>query len=60
TTALGAALLAGAHTGLYPAYDAMAANWKCERRFDPMMGPDEREARYAGWRDAVGRVLSQR
>lgn len=60
TTALGAAILAGAHTGLYPAYDAMAANWKCGRRFDPMMGPDEREARYTGWRDAVGRVLSQR
>ena len=60
TTALGAAILAGVQCGLYSSHEAMAANWRSDRRFDPVMGPDEREARYTGWRDAVGRVLSQR
>ena len=60
TTALGAAMLAGVQCGLYPSYEAMAANWRSDRCFDPAMSVDEREARYAGWRDAVGRVLSTR
>lgn len=58
TTALGAAMLAGVQCGLYPSFEAMAANWRSDRRFDPAMSTDEREARYAGWRGAVGRVLS--
>ncbi len=58
TTALGAAILAGVQCGLYPSYEAMAANWRSGRRFDPAMSDEEREARYAGWRDSVGRVLS--
>jgi glycerol kinase len=58
TTALGAALLAGVHCGLYPSHEAMAAKWRADRRFDPVMPSDEREERYAGWRDAVRRVLS--
>ncbi len=60
TTALGAATLAGVQCGLYPSYAAMAANWRCARRFEPVMSDDERESHYAGWRDAVGRVLSGR
>jgi len=60
TTALGAATLAGVRVGLYPSFEAMAANWRCERRFEPVMSDYEREARYVGWRDAVGRVLGVR
>lgn len=60
TTALGAALLAGVHCGLYPSHEAMAAKWRFDRRFEPLMSADEREERYAGWRDAVSRVVSSR
>jgi len=58
TTALGAALLAGVPCGLYPSHEAMAASWRFDRRFEPLMSADEREERYVGWRDAVKRVLS--
>ncbi len=58
TTALGAALLAGVNCGLYPSHAVMAANWRSDRRFDPVMPSGERETRYAGWRDAVSRVRS--
>ncbi len=60
TTALGAAIVAGVHAGLYASHEAMAANWRSDRRFEPAMSGDERDARYAGWKDAVGRVLSTR
>ncbi len=58
TTALGAATLAGVRCGLYPSFEAIAASWRSDRRFEPAMPSDEREERYAGWRDAVGRVRS--
>jgi glycerol kinase len=60
TTALGAAYLAGLGAGLYASLDEAAAQWRCERRFEPKIGSDERDARYAGWQDAVARVLSRR
>jgi glycerol kinase len=58
TTALGAAYLAGLTTGLYPSRDALAAQWRRERLFEPKMSADEREERYAGWRNAVQRTLT--
>ncbi len=60
TTALGAAYLAGLGAGLYASLDEVAAQWRCERRFEPKIGTDERDARYAGWQEAVGRVLTKR
>ena len=59
TTALGAAYLAGLGVGLYASLDEVAAQWRCERRFEPKIGSDERDARYAGWQDAVSRVLTK-
>ena len=56
TTALGAAFLAGLHTGFYPSLDAIAGQWQCETVFTPAMDAAERERRYAGWRAAVARV----
>jgi glycerol kinase len=56
TTAMGAAYLAGMATGVFPGLDALAAFWQRDRRFEPAMSADERDARYAGWRDAVRRV----
>ena len=58
TTALGAAILAGVRCGLYSSHEAMAVNWRSDRRFEPVMSDGERETCYAGWRDAVSRVLS--
>ena len=57
TTALGAAWLAGMRAGVCGGPEEFARGWALERRFEPGMGAEEREARYAGWRDAVGRVL---
>jgi glycerol kinase len=55
TTALGAAWLAGMAAGLYPDAAAFAAGWTAGRRFAPSMDPAQREARHAGWRDALAR-----
>jgi glycerol kinase len=60
TTALGAAWLAGMRAGLYPGPAEFARGWALERRFEPRLDPARREARYAGWRDAVSRTLSRR
>jgi glycerol kinase len=58
TTALGAAWLAGMRAGLYPAPAEFARSWALDRRFEPAMDETTREAKYAGWRDAVRRTLS--
>ncbi len=59
TTALGAAYLAGLRAGLYPSPAAFAKTWALDRRFTPHMKEAVRTAKYAGWRDAVGRTLSR-
>ncbi|NQV45098.1 MAG: glycerol kinase GlpK [Rhodospirillales bacterium] len=59
TTALGAAYLAGMHAGFYGTPDAFAKSWALDQRFLPDMAEDQRERRYAGWRDAVTRTLSK-
>ncbi|MEO1602601.1 MAG: glycerol kinase GlpK [Pseudomonadota bacterium] len=60
TTALGAAWLAGMKAGVCPDMTGFAASWALDRRFDPSMAMDRRDALYAGWRDAVSRTLSTR
>lgn len=60
TTALGAAYLAGMQAGFYPGLDAFASKWSLERRFEPQMAEEDRERKYAGWRDAVSRTLTGR
>jgi glycerol kinase len=60
TTAVGAAYLAGCAAGLCPDLAGFAASWKRERRFEPQMDATTRERKWAGWRDAVSRTLSQR
>ncbi|MGI3185617.1 glycerol kinase GlpK [Nioella aestuarii] len=59
TTALGAAWLAGMKAGVYPDREGFSATWALEREFVPLMDGETREARYAGWKDAVARVLSR-
>ncbi|MEM7722470.1 MAG: glycerol kinase GlpK [Pseudomonadota bacterium] len=59
TTALGAAWIAGMRAGVYPDQDGFAATWALERTFEPQMDAETREARYAGWKDAVSRTLTR-
>ncbi len=58
TTVLGAAYLAGLHVGVYPSLDTISDNWRVEKRFEPSMDTDTRQALYDGWRGAVRRVLT--
>jgi glycerol kinase len=60
TTAVGAAYLAGLGAGVCPDLADFAARWTCERRFLPQMDETIRERKWAGWRDAVARTLSER
>ena len=55
TTALGAAHLAGLAMGFWQTREEVAAQWTCERRFDPVMGADQRGALMEGWARAVDR-----
>ncbi|MEM6390062.1 MAG: glycerol kinase GlpK [Pseudomonadota bacterium] len=59
TTALGAAWLAGMQSGICPGPDGFAKSWSLERRFKPATSQDDRDALYAGWKDAVSRTLSK-
>jgi glycerol kinase len=58
TTALGAAYLAGLHTGFFPEPDRFLNHWRLERRFEPRMEAKERARRLADWSSAVRRLLS--
>ena len=58
TTALGAAYLAGVQAGLLPEPGVFGKIWKREKRFTPKMKAELREAKYAGWQDAVRKLLA--
>ena len=58
TTAVGAAYLAGLQTGLLPPPDIFAKRWSRDKRFTPKMKAETREAKYAGWKDAVRKLLA--
>lgn len=59
TTALGAAYLAGLGVGVYKSERDLAQNWRLDRRFEPRVPGEARDARYADWKDAVSRVLTK-
>ncbi|MGV7208595.1 glycerol kinase GlpK [Oxalobacteraceae bacterium A2-2] len=56
TTALGAAYLAGLAVGYWDTREEIAAQWACERRFEPAMADDQRAALMARWARAVERA----
>ncbi len=58
TTALGAAYLAGLATGFWKDLTEVESFWRAERVFEPQMNADERDGLFAGWKRAVGQVLS--
>ena len=58
TTALGAAYLAGLQAGCYESLDTLAEQWRLDRHFDPAMSDRERTLCTAGWKAAIGQVLT--
>ena len=58
TTALGAAYLAGLHTGVWKSREEIAAQWQMERRFEPRMARGEAAALLGRWHEAVRRSLA--
>jgi glycerol kinase len=59
TTALGAAYLAGLGAEVCPPPEKFAKSWKLGRRFTPRMKPALRDEKYAGWKQAVAKLLSE-
>jgi glycerol kinase len=55
TTALGAAYLAGLHTGVWSSQEEIAAQWQMQRRFEPRMARAEAAGLLERWREAVSR-----
>ncbi|HVZ80455.1 MAG TPA: glycerol kinase GlpK [bacterium] len=59
TTALGAAALAGLGVDLWGPGARVPHIRKTDKRFTPKMKGSKRERLWAGWKDAVGRVLTR-
>jgi glycerol kinase len=59
TTALGAAFLAGLHTGFWKSPAQLRRLRRRDKIFRPGMDPARRRALWAGWQDAVARVRSR-
>jgi glycerol kinase len=58
TTAIGAAYLAGFQAGILPPPIEFAKSWKRDKRFTAKMKNAEREVKYAGWKEAVRKLLA--
>lgn len=56
TTALGAAFLAGIHTGFY-SMRQINKSWKIDKEFKNKVDEKERKALYSGWQKAVKRTM---
>jgi glycerol kinase len=57
TTALGAAYAAGLAVGYWSDQEELRERWSEDKRWEPEMGAEEREAEYAKWNKAVERSL---
>ncbi|WP_432409241.1 glycerol kinase GlpK [Wukongibacter sp. M2B1] len=56
TTALGAAYLAGLAVGFWDSKEEIGKKWAVDKHFNPAMGDELREKKYAGWKKAVERA----
>ena len=57
TTALGAAYAAGLAVGFWANLEELRGKWAEDKRFEPTMGPEEREKLLAQWKKAVTRTF---
>ncbi len=58
TTALGAAYLAALQVGICGSPEDLSSAWALDRAFEPSLSPDQRDALYGGWKEAVARILT--
>jgi glycerol kinase len=58
TTCLGAAYAAGLAVGFWPDLATLRTMWRADARWEPALGPAERESGLARWRKAVDRTLN--
>ena len=58
TTALGAAYLAGLHTGLYGGLDELSKQWRAERTFHPTLSRERAAEKMAQWEHAVRQTVA--
>ncbi|MDY0030268.1 MAG: glycerol kinase GlpK [Pseudobdellovibrionaceae bacterium] len=56
TTALGAAYLAALGSGVFTSTEDIRKNWVCANHFDPEMDHQDVSSRYAGWKNAIGKI----
>jgi glycerol kinase len=59
TTALGAAYLAGLGVGFWQSEEEVAANWRADRRFEPVRDRGWAQQRLSGWAQAVERTCQK-
>jgi glycerol kinase len=59
TTALGAAYLAGLHTGVFAGLDELSAQWRAERVFQPQWSRERAAAQMAQWEHAVRQTVAR-
>ncbi|MDH3533818.1 MAG: FGGY-family carbohydrate kinase, partial [Gammaproteobacteria bacterium] len=58
STVLGAANLAGFHSGVFASIEDIAKRWQLDARFEPAMSADQRDHLLDGWAAAVSRIRS--
>jgi glycerol kinase len=59
TTALGAAYLAGLHTGVFGGLDDLRQRWRAERTFHPTLPREQALERMARWEKAVRQATAE-
>lgn len=59
STAWGAAAMAGLRAGVFSNLDEIRQSWQLDRRFEPQMSEDQRQACLAEWATALQRTKSQ-
>ncbi|HET9124546.1 MAG TPA: glycerol kinase GlpK [Solirubrobacteraceae bacterium] len=57
TTALGAAYAAGLAVGFWSDQEELRERWSEDKRWEPQMSSEDREAQYAQWKKAVERAV---
>ena len=57
TTALGAAYLAGLHSGVYGGLDELSKQWRAERTFHPTLSRERAAEKMAQWEHAVRQTV---
>ncbi|MDO9436037.1 glycerol kinase GlpK [Hydrogenophaga sp.] len=58
TTALGAAYLAGLHSGVYGGLDELTQQWRAERTFHPTLSRERAAEKMAQWEHAVRQTVA--